>query len=175
MWSTYSKTCVASLSFAVVRYTARSRATASIMQLKCSGSSSLLRRELAVRTASNAAAGGIRRPALLAARGAPVQHQQASTSEAAPNAVVVARALPVATEAYRVAEAAQASTSAPALAPLSPALQIAAAAGGLILLGAGIKRVYDTPSRTYNQNVGQEYDTWTQVRALPATQQVCDR
>jgi hypothetical protein len=33
--------------------------------------------------------------------------------------------------------------------------------GGAVLAGFGIKRIYDTPSRSYDQNVGQEYDAWT--------------
>lgn len=39
-------------------------------------------------------------------------------------------------------------------------------AGALLLAGLGIKYVFDTPSRTYNQNVGQEYDAWTQEGLL---------
>ena len=35
-------------------------------------------------------------------------------------------------------------------------------AGAVLLAGLGLKYVFDTPSRTYNQNVGQEYDAWTQ-------------
>ena len=33
--------------------------------------------------------------------------------------------------------------------------------GGLAMGGYGLKRVFDTPSRTYNENVGDEYDAWT--------------
>jgi hypothetical protein len=35
-----------------------------------------------------------------------------------------------------------------------------AIAGGLALTAYGIKKLYDTPSRTYDQNVGDEYDAW---------------
>ena len=34
--------------------------------------------------------------------------------------------------------------------------------GGLALGGYGVKKIFDTPSRTYNQNVGDEYDSWTE-------------
>lgn len=34
--------------------------------------------------------------------------------------------------------------------------------GGLALGGYGLKKVFDTPSRTYNENVGDEYDAWTE-------------
>jgi MPBQ/MSBQ methyltransferase len=36
-----------------------------------------------------------------------------------------------------------------------------AIAGGAALALLAIKRVYDTPSRSYNNNVGDEYDAWT--------------
>lgn len=36
-----------------------------------------------------------------------------------------------------------------------------AVAGGVALALLALKRVYDTPSRTYNNNVGDEYDAWT--------------
>lgn len=48
------------------------------------------------------------------------------------------------------------------------ALATAAAlvAGGLLLAGLGIKKVFDTPSRAYDENVGQEYDAWTEEGVL---------
>lgn len=36
-----------------------------------------------------------------------------------------------------------------------------AVAGGVALALLSLKRVYDTPSRSYNNNVGDEYDAWT--------------
>jgi hypothetical protein len=36
-----------------------------------------------------------------------------------------------------------------------------AVAGGVALALLALKRVYDTPSRSYNNNVGDEYDAWT--------------
>lgn len=36
-----------------------------------------------------------------------------------------------------------------------------AAVIGFALLVLAIKKVFDTPSRTYKENVGQEYDSWT--------------
>lgn len=38
--------------------------------------------------------------------------------------------------------------------------------GGAVLGAYGIKKVFDTPSRTYDQNVGQEYDAWTEEGVL---------
>ena len=57
--------------------------------------------------------------------------------------------------------AAAAAAAAPPSWPLA-----ALVAGGLLLAGMGIKRVFDTPSRTYDQNVGQEYDAWTEEGVL---------
>lgn len=42
----------------------------------------------------------------------------------------------------------------------------ALAVGGLALAAYAVKRVFDTPSRTYDQNVGQEYDAWTDEGVL---------
>jgi MPBQ/MSBQ methyltransferase len=36
-----------------------------------------------------------------------------------------------------------------------------AVAGGALLALLALKRVYDTPSRSYDNNVGDEYDAWT--------------
>lgn len=40
-------------------------------------------------------------------------------------------------------------------------LTAAAALAGVALAALLIKKVFDTPSRTYKENVGQEYDSWT--------------
>ena len=40
-------------------------------------------------------------------------------------------------------------------------LTAAAALAGVALAAVLIKKVFDTPSRTYKENVGQEYDSWT--------------
>ena len=40
-------------------------------------------------------------------------------------------------------------------------LSVLAAIAGVALLVIAIKRVFDTPSRAYKENVGQEYDSWT--------------
>lgn len=53
-----------------------------------------------------------------------------------------------------------ASAAGPAVGPMALAL------GGLALAGYGVKRVFDTPSRTYDQNVGDEYDAWTEEGVL---------
>ena len=39
-------------------------------------------------------------------------------------------------------------------------------ASGVALGAYGIKKIYDTPSRTYDNNVGDEYDSWTQEGIL---------
>lgn len=41
-----------------------------------------------------------------------------------------------------------------------------AAAGAAAALALAIKRVYDTPSRAYDRNVGEEYDAWTEEGIL---------
>jgi MPBQ/MSBQ methyltransferase len=80
-------------------------------------------------------------------------------------------------EAAALAEAAAASThrvasfqlaeAAPAAAPALPVNPATLAIAGAVALGAyGIKRIYDTPSRTYDNNVGDEYDSWTQEGIL---------
>jgi MPBQ/MSBQ methyltransferase len=43
---------------------------------------------------------------------------------------------------------------------------VALALGGLALAGYGIKKIFDTPSRTYDENVGEEYDAWTEEGIL---------
>ncbi|KAI3432388.1 hypothetical protein D9Q98_003944 [Chlorella vulgaris] len=49
---------------------------------------------------------------------------------------------------------------------LGPPAMAALLLGGALLAGYGIKKVYDTPSRSYDQNVGQEYDAWTEEGVL---------
>jgi MPBQ/MSBQ methyltransferase len=68
---------------------------------------------------------------------------------------------PVAT----IAAAPSAPTTTP---PLDPATLGAAGAGAAaaVALALAIKRVYDTPSRAYDRNVGDEYDAWTEEGIL---------
>lgn len=78
-------------------------------------------------------------------------------------------AQPIADIAARAAVAApgpQADTAsaAPLLGGASPLT--AALLGGAVLAGYGLKKLYDTPSRSYDQNVGQEYDAWTEEGVL---------
>jgi MPBQ/MSBQ methyltransferase len=69
---------------------------------------------------------------------------------------------PVATIAAAPAPAA-AATAAPSLDNLPTA---AVAAGAAVALALAVKRVYDTPSRAYDRNVGDEYDAWTEEGIL---------
>lgn len=48
--------------------------------------------------------------------------------------------------------------------PLPPIFR--AQVSGALLAGYGIKKIFDTPSRAYDQNVGQEYDAWTEEGVL---------
>ena len=50
--------------------------------------------------------------------------------------------------------------------PLGPLPTAALVLGGLALAGYGVKKLFDTPSRTYDANVGQEYDAWTEEGVL---------
>jgi hypothetical protein len=61
---------------------------------------------------------------------------------------------------YELAVAAQADGAA-AAPPGASSLAPFAVAGGVALALLALKRVYDTPSRSYNNNVGDEYDAWT--------------
>lgn len=55
-----------------------------------------------------------------------------------------------------------------ALLPLANPTTLAVA-GGLALTAYGLKKILDTPSRTYDNNVGNEYDAWTEEgKAGPA-------
>ena len=58
----------------------------------------------------------------------------------------------------------QAHTAAAAPLGLNPTTALLL--GGAVLAGYGIKKVFDTPSRSYDQNVGQEYDAWTEEGVL---------
>lgn len=87
----------------------------------------------------------------------------------APEAVVEARpvTIPFNTN-FHVAEVAAPSTSGnavpDALLPLANPTALAVA-GGLALGAFGLKKLLDTPSRAYNNNVGTEYDAWTEEGA----------
>jgi len=51
--------------------------------------------------------------------------------------------------------------------PSPPAvLPYMAAAAGVALTFYALKRVFDTPSRAYKENVGDEYDSWTEDGVL---------
>ncbi len=53
-----------------------------------------------------------------------------------------------------------------ALPAVTPTVVAGAAAAAIAMYT--IKKVFDTPSRTYDQNVGDEYDNWTSdVRSFP--------
>lgn len=58
------------------------------------------------------------------------------------------------------------TTTSSALQALNTPGGIAVAVGAGVLALAGLKAIYDTPSRTYNNNVGQEYDAWTEEGVL---------
>ena len=48
--------------------------------------------------------------------------------------------------------------------------------GGLVVVVLAVKKVFDTPSRTYdpsNPNVGDEYDSWTACVAVSALPCLC--
>jgi MPBQ/MSBQ methyltransferase len=72
--------------------------------------------------------------------------------------------------AQPIAELARAATAVPTptptVAPLAPLPTAALLLGGLALAGYGVKKIFDTPSRTYDANVGQEYDAWTEEGVL---------
>ena len=72
---------------------------------------------------------------------------------------------PVAELAHAVVTPPQAD---PASGPALPAVPTTAALAlaGLALAAYLLKRVFDTPSRTYDQNVGNEYDAWTEEGVL---------
>ena len=56
---------------------------------------------------------------------------------------------------------------APPAKPNPPAaLPYVAAAAGVALTFFALKRVFDTPSRAYKENVGDEYDSWTEDGVL---------
>ena len=89
----------------------------------------------------------------------------ASTSHTAEAAAHLAQ--PIADIAARAAAAPPPQADTAAAAPLlGPTPLAALLLGGALLAGYGIKKVYDTPSRSYDQNVGQEYDAWTEEGVL---------
>lgn len=52
-----------------------------------------------------------------------------------------------------------------AMSVMSIDARVVALVGGIVALFLAIKKVFDTPSRTYdpdNPNVGDEYDSWTE-------------
>lgn len=77
------------------------------------------------------------------------------------------KAQPVADLARAAAAAAPPQADA-AVGPLGavPPATAALLLGGAALAGYGIKKVFDTPSRAYDQNVGEEYDAWTEEGVL---------
>jgi MPBQ/MSBQ methyltransferase len=68
---------------------------------------------------------------------------------------------PVATIAAAPATPTQPAFDLPPGAPTA-----ALAAGAAVALALAVKRVYDTPSRAYDRNVGDEYDAWTEEGIL---------
>ncbi|KAI7837904.1 hypothetical protein COHA_008285 [Chlorella ohadii] len=82
--------------------------------------------------------------------------QFAQQHAAQPLAELAAAAAPVAVP--------QADTAAASPLGLNPTTALLL--GGAMLAGYGIKKVFDTPSRAYDQNVGQEYDAWTEEGVL---------
>eukprot|EP00775_Hariotina_reticulata_P000164 gene164-349_t len=70
---------------------------------------------------------------------------------------------------YDVAEACcsqQAADTSSPLAATSTSYTPWAVAGGIALALLALKQVYDTPSRSYDNNVGDEYDAWTEEGIL---------
>lgn len=70
---------------------------------------------------------------------------------------------------HNVADLARAVPPAPVPQPDAATGSLPTAAlvlGGLALAGFGIKYIFDTPSRTYDNNVGEEYDAWTEEGVL---------
>jgi MPBQ/MSBQ methyltransferase len=70
---------------------------------------------------------------------------------------------------YDVAEACcsqQAADTPTSLAASSTSYTPWAVAGGIALALLALKQVYDTPSRSYDNNVGDEYDAWTEEGIL---------
>jgi MPBQ/MSBQ methyltransferase len=107
--------------------------------------------------------------------GKPAVSHGGRRARALPSADVEVAEWTVATAEARMAQPiadlarAVASTPAPAPAPaaaaaaaLPPLPAAALALAGLALAGYGAKKLLDTPSRTYDGNVGDEYDAWTE-------------
>lgn len=75
-------------------------------------------------------------------------------------------AQPIAELAHAASSIAVSSPSPPLPTPTYPLPTPALVLGGLVLAGYGIKKIFDTPSRTYDANVGEEYDAWTEEGVL---------
>ncbi|PNH02628.1 putative tocopherol O-methyltransferase, chloroplastic [Tetrabaena socialis] len=102
-------------------------------------------------------------------RGAPVAALSdiAASSEAVATSSRSSSAAHSAREVYQLSESAvstSASSAAHGAAGIDPT--VLAAVAGLGLTAFTIKRILDTPSRTYDNNVGQEYDAWTEEGVL---------
>ncbi|GFR44410.1 hypothetical protein Agub_g5643 [Astrephomene gubernaculifera] len=71
-------------------------------------------------------------------------------------------------EVYQICEAPCCSTSAASAAQGAPSVDptVLAALAGLGLTAFALKRIFDTPSRKYDNNVGKEYDAWTEEGVL---------
>lgn len=70
-----------------------------------------------------------------------------------------------------LAQAVAAPQADPTAGPAMPSLSTAALAlGGLAVAAFLLKKIFDTPSRAYDQNVGQEYDAWTEEGVLECKQ-----
>jgi MPBQ/MSBQ methyltransferase len=86
--------------------------------------------------------------------------------EAVVSSTIEARPAQPIAELARAATAVPTPTSTPTIGPLAPLPTAALLLGGLALAGYGVKKIFDTPSRTYDANVGQEYDAWTEEGVL---------
>ncbi len=90
---------------------------------------------------------------------------EASTSEATRVAGGITSATRSAQQVYELAETStSASSAAQGVAGVDPTILAAVAGLGLSLFA--FKRILDTPSRAYDNNVGQEYDAWTEEGVL---------
>ena len=122
----------------------------------------------------NAAHRGLRRGLGRPPRALPPAHQQgeapaeltAGTITHTAHAAAHAGAQPIADIAARAAAAPPQADTAAVSPLLGPPPLAALLLGGAVLAGLGLKRLYDTPSRSYDQNVGQEYDAWTEEGVL---------
>lgn len=95
-----------------------------------------------------------------------VHTAQAASSSSSTQFAQQHAAQPLADLAAAAAPAAVPQADTAAAAPLAISPTTALLLGGAVLAGYGIKKVFDTPSRAYDQNVGQEYDAWTEEGVL---------